>query len=85
SLRPDRTLQLHFAVENPSGISAKALASILDSVYTGQPAEDVLTLDTDIVERVFRQNISMGKGLGLRSLVLAVQALTRDALKKATA
>lgn len=79
---PDRTLQLHFAVENPSGISARALAVILDSVYSGQPAEDVLALDPDIVERVFRQNISMGKGLGLKSMVLAVQALTRDALKK---
>ena len=83
ALQPDRTLKLHFAVENPSGISAKALAVILDKVYSGQPAEDVLTLDSDIVERVFRQNISMGKGLGLKSMVLAVQALTRDALKKA--
>jgi sulfur transfer protein SufE len=83
TLNPDRTLKLHFAVENPSGISAKALAVILDSVYSGQPAEDVLALDSDIVERVFRQNISMGKGLGLKSMVLAVQALTRDALKKA--
>jgi cysteine desulfuration protein SufE len=85
SLQPDRTLKLHFAVENPSGISAKALAVILDSIYSGQPAEDVLTLDSDIVERVFRQNISMGKGLGLKSMVLAVQALTRDALKNAPA
>ena len=85
TLRPDRTLKLHFAVENPSGISAKALAVILDKVYSGQPAEDVLALDPGIVERVFRQNISMGKGLGLKSLVLAVQALTRDALKRAQA
>jgi len=85
SLQPDRTLKLHFAVENPSGISARALAVILDKVYSGQPAEDVLALDTEIVERVFRQNISMGKGLGLKSMVLAVQALTRDALKKAQA
>ena len=85
SVRPDRTLQLHFAVENRSGVSAKALATILDSVYSGQPAEDVLALDADIVERVFRQNISMGKGLGLRSMVLAVQALTRDALKRTPA
>ena len=82
---PDRTLQLHFAVENPSGISAKALAVILDSVYSGQPAEDVLSLDPEIVERVFRQNISMGKGMGLKSMVLAVQALTRDALKRTPA
>jgi cysteine desulfuration protein SufE len=84
-VKPDRTLQLHFAVENPSGISAKALAVILDSVYSGQPAEDVLSLDPEIVERVFRQNISMGKGLGLKSMVLAVQALTRDAIKRASA
>lgn len=81
---PAGTLQLHFAVENPSGVSARALAVILDSVYSGQPAEDILTLDADIVERVFRQNISMGKGLGLKSMVLAAQALTRDALKRRT-
>lgn len=81
-VNPDGTVKLHFAVENPSGISAKALAVILDRVYSGQPAEDLLALDTDIVERVFRQNISMGKGLGLKSMVLAAQALTRDALKK---
>ncbi len=80
-LTPDRRLTLHFAVENPSGISARALAVILQQVYSGQPAEDVLSLDPGIVERVFRQNISMGKGLGLKSMVLAVQALTRAALK----
>jgi cysteine desulfuration protein SufE len=85
TLNPDRTARLHFAVENPSGISAKALAVILDSIYSGQPAEDILALDSDIVERVFRQNISMGKGLGLKSMVLATQALTRNALKQAPA
>jgi cysteine desulfuration protein SufE len=84
-LNPDRTVKLEFAVENPSGISAKALAVILDRIYSGQPAEDVLALDVGIVERVFRQNISMGKGLGLKSMVMAVQALTRDALKTAPA
>lgn len=85
TLQPDRTLKLDFAVENPSGISAKALAVILDSVYSGQPAEDILSLDSDIVERVFRQNISMGKGMGLKSMVLAAQALTRDVLKRTPA
>jgi cysteine desulfuration protein SufE len=75
----DDVLTLHFAVENPSGISAKALAAILQQVYNGQPAADILALDPDFVERVFRQNISMGKGLGLRSMILAAQTLTRDA------
>ncbi len=80
-ITPDNTLKLDFAVENPSGISAKALAVVLDQIYSGQPPEDILTLDPDIVERVFRQNISMGKGLGLKSMVLAAQALTRGALR----
>ena len=35
--RPDGTLKLHFAVENPSGISARALATILDKTLSGPP------------------------------------------------
>ena len=81
--RPDGTLTLHFAVENPSGISAKALATILDKTLSGLPAEEVATVTPDLVERVFRQNISMGKGLGLMSMVLAVRALAERAMGRA--
>ena len=80
--RRDGTLTLHFAVENPSGISAKALATILDRTLSGLPAEQIATVTPDLVERVFRQNISMGKGLGLMSMVLAVRALAERALAK---
>ena len=37
----DGTLKLHFAVENPSGISAKALAAILDQALSGLPPAEV--------------------------------------------
>jgi cysteine desulfuration protein SufE len=73
------TLQLHFAVENPSGVSAKALAAILQRTLSGRPAAEIARVSPDIVERIFRQNISMGKGLGLMSMVLAVQTLARRA------
>jgi cysteine desulfuration protein SufE len=73
----DGTLALHFAVENPSGISAKALAAILQKTLSGLPAGDIARVDPEIVERVFRQNISMGKGMGLMSMVAAVQTLAR--------
>ena len=76
----DGTLQLYFAVENPSGVSAKALATILDKSLSGLPAADIATVNTDIVERIFRQNISMGKGMGLMSMVQAVAALARQSL-----
>lgn len=78
--QPDGTLKLYFAVENPSGISARALAAILDKTLSGLQASEVVRVTPDIVEQIFRQNISMGKGLGLMSMVLAVQALARQAL-----
>ena len=76
---PDGTLKLYFAVENPSGVSAKALAAILDKTLSGLPARDIATITPDIVEQIFRQNISMGKGMGLMSMVDAVRALARAA------
>ena len=76
---PDGPLQLHFAVENPSGVSAKALATILDRSLSGLPPEQIAQIDPSIVERIFRQNISMGKGMGLMSMVDAVRALARRA------
>ncbi len=74
---PDGTVALHFAVENPSGVSAKALGAMLQKTLSGLPAADVARVDPEIVERLFRQNISMGKGLGLMSLVAAVQAVAK--------
>jgi cysteine desulfuration protein SufE len=76
---PDGTLKLHFAVENPSGVSAKALAAILDRTLSGVPARDVATVDCGIVERIFRRNISMGKGMGLMAMVDAVRLLAKRA------
>jgi cysteine desulfuration protein SufE len=73
--QPNGTLKLYFAVENPSGVSAKALATILDKSLSGLPPEDIAQVTPDIVEQIFRQNISMGKGLGLMSMVQAVRSL----------
>jgi cysteine desulfuration protein SufE len=78
--QPDDTLKLYFAVENPNGISARALATILDKSLSGLRPEQVATVSPDIVEQIFRQNISMGKGMGLMSMVLAVRALAQRAM-----
>ncbi len=76
----DGTLKLHFAVENPSGVSAKALAAVLDKALSGLPPSEIAKVDPEIVEKLFRQNISMGKGMGLMSMVLMVQALAKRQL-----
>ena len=73
--RPDGTLTFYFAVENPSGVSARALAAILAKTVSGAPLQQVAAIGPEIVERLFRQNISMGKGMGLGAMVRMVQAL----------
>jgi cysteine desulfuration protein SufE len=79
----DGTLKLYFAVENPSGVSARALAAILDKTLSGLTPEEIAQVDTSIVEKLFRQNISMGKGMGLMSMVEAVRSLARAAARQA--
>jgi cysteine desulfuration protein SufE len=81
-MQPDGTLKLHFAVENPSGVSARALGAILDKTLSGATPAEIARVTPDIVGRIFRQNLSMGKGMGLMSMVLAVQALAREAQEK---
>lgn len=68
-------------MENPSGVSAKALGAILDRTLSGLPAGEIATITPDLVEGIFRQNISMGKGMGLMSMVQAVRSLAQAATR----
>ncbi|HUI11544.1 MAG TPA: SufE family protein [Bacteroidota bacterium] len=79
---PGGTLTLHFAVENPSGVSAKALAAILEKTLSGAKAEEIASVNPDIVTRLFRQNISMGKGMGLMGIVQRVRDLANSTLRE---
>jgi cysteine desulfuration protein SufE len=75
--RPDGTLDFHFAVENPQGISAKAMAVILDDTLSGAPPEQVAEVPTDIVYKVFGRELSMGKSMGLMGMVGMVANLAK--------
>lgn len=67
--QPDGTLKYHFAVENPQGISARAMAVILDDALSGAPLDQVAAVTEDIVFRFFGNDLSMGKGQGLTGMV----------------
>lgn len=77
--RPDGSLDFHFAVENPQGISAKAMAVILKDSLSGQPLEQVAAVPQDIVYQVFGNELSMGKSMGLMGMVTMVKTLARNA------
>ena len=78
---PDRTLKFHFAVENPQGISAMALAVILDESLSGAPPEEVARVSGEIVYDIFGLELSMGKNMGLMSMVSMVTNSAKRYLK----
>ncbi|MEO7453369.1 MAG: SufE family protein [Fimbriimonadales bacterium] len=67
--RADGTLDYYFAVENPQGVSAKALSAILGETVSGAPLEEVANIEDGIVYQFFGDELSMGKSMGLTSLV----------------
>ena len=81
--RPDGTLDFHFAVENPQGISAKSLAVILDEGLSGAPLAQVAAVPQDLIYRVFGRELSMGKSMGLMGMVSMVAAMAKQRLAAA--
>ena len=75
--RSDGTLKLHFAVENPQGISAQAMAVILDESLSGAPLAQLLAVPRDLPIQLFGPELSMGKSMGLMAMVAMVQASAR--------
>ena len=73
----DHTLKFYFAVENPQGLSAKAMATILDQTCSGVPAWMVANIPDDLPQRLFGRELSMGRTLGLTSLVAMVKSAAR--------
>ena len=86
--RPDGTFDLHFAVENPQGLSAKAWAVILGETLSGQPLEQVTMVPGETLYRIYGRDLSMGKGQGLLGMLELVQHEARarlDARRRAAA
>lgn len=80
--RPDGTLDLWFAVENPQGLSARAWGAILKDTLSGQPLEQVARVPQDTIFRIFGRDISMGKGQGLVGMLEVVQHEARRRLQR---
>jgi cysteine desulfuration protein SufE len=75
-------LKFYFAVENPQGISAKAMAVILDETLSGRPLEEAAAVPSDIVFQIFGRELSMGKGEGLTGIVAMVAQQARDEMAR---
>ena len=72
----DSSLKFYFAVENPQGISAKALAVILDKTLSDEKPENIINIPDDIINKIFGQSLSLRKNMGLIGII---QMIKRDA------
>ncbi|MDH5402228.1 MAG: SufE family protein [Candidatus Heimdallarchaeota archaeon] len=74
----DGKVNYYFAVENPHGISAKAMAAILDTSLNGEDPAIIKNISSDIVYELFGRNVAMGRGMGLTSMVELVRFLAKN-------
>ena len=72
--RPDGTLDFRYAVDNPQGISAMALAQMLQESLSGAPRDQVAQMPEEFVYDVFGRELSMGKSLGLMGMIRMAKA-----------
>lgn len=77
--KDDGSFNFQFAVENPHGISAKALAVILKETLEDESVETILSVPTDVVMKIFGESLSMGKNLGLTGILLHLQREVKKA------
>jgi cysteine desulfuration protein SufE len=70
---PDETVKLYFAVENPQGVSAKALSAILEKTLSGEKEEVLKNIPEDLVYKLFGQSLSMGKNMGLTGIIQMIK------------
>ena len=80
---PAGPFRVHFAVENPQGISARAMAVILDENVSGRPLEEVAALSGDLPLEIFGRELSLGKNMGLTGMVGVVRSAARARLGSA--
>ncbi|MDH3456886.1 MAG: SufE family protein, partial [Gemmatimonadota bacterium] len=76
----DGSLTFHFAVDNPQGISAMAMAAVLGDTLSGVPLEQVAAVPTEIVYELFGKELSMGKNMGLMGMVGMVTGYAQERL-----
>ena len=74
----DGTIKYYYAVDNPNGVSAKALAQIFSSTVNNLKPQDIEKIPLDVIYKIFGQSLSMGKNMGLTGIL---QMMKRDAEK----
>ena len=70
-------LDFYFAVENPQGISAKAVCALMQETVSSAPFSEILELDPELIFTLFDKNrLGMARSMGLRSIIKMIKSIT---------
>jgi cysteine desulfuration protein SufE len=72
--------KLFFAVENPQGVSAKALAVVLEEAIANASPDEIRSISRELAFDIFGRELSMGKGQGLMSMIEMSRKAALEAL-----
>ena len=78
----DHNVDFYAAVENPQGLSAKALGAVLQKALKDASVDDIEKLDNELVYKVFGKQLSMGKNMGLMGMIQMIKAQTKQQTEK---
>jgi cysteine desulfuration protein SufE len=70
-------VNFYFAVENPQGVSAKALAAILQEALQGADLDSIERVPEDFIYELFGRSVAMGKGAGLMGMISLLKHFAR--------
>lgn len=70
--------RFRFAVDNPQGVSAMAMARILEQGLEGARPEEIAAIPDEIVYAIFGRELSMGKSMGLTGMVRMLKSVSAN-------
>jgi cysteine desulfuration protein SufE len=70
-------IRFEYAVLNPQGVSAMAMAVILKTCLDGESPEAIAAVPDDLPLTIFGRELSMGKSAGLMGMVQLTKALAQ--------
>ncbi len=72
-------VDLHYAADNPQGVSAMALCSILDDALSGEMPDEIAKVPDDLIYEIFGRELSMGKSMGLMGVIQMTKTMAKRA------
>lgn len=71
-------VNFYIAVENPQGVSSRALSAILSENLNGVPLAKIESIPETLVFELFGRNVSMGKGAGMMGIIKLLKYFARQ-------